>query len=130
MQGLLAQLCDLPIDLGQGCLQGDMTPWLGDCLMQNDLPLQMERLYLALPHSARPIVQAPRILADKAAVRADLQLLQGTCHLFLHVFTFPSTSHIFILRDFGRVASRQMTRLIPATLEDFPCTSVSFRRLA
>jgi hypothetical protein len=24
--------------------------------------------------------------------------LQGTCHLLLHGFTFPSTSHIFILR--------------------------------
>jgi len=38
----------------------------------------------------------------------DLRLLQGICHLLLHGFTFPTTSHIFILRGFCPIASREV----------------------
>ena len=47
---------DLPIDLGQGRLKGCATRRLRGRLMQNALPLQMERLFLALPYGARLIV--------------------------------------------------------------------------
>jgi len=43
---------DLPINLGQGCLQGDMAPWLRLCLRKNAFSLQIEYLFLTLSFRA------------------------------------------------------------------------------
>jgi hypothetical protein len=89
--------------------------------MQNAFPLQIEYLFLALPFTCAIYSAHWRrtFLADKAVAGFDLRLLQGTCHLFLHGFTFPTTSHIFILRV-ALAASRpaKVTRLTPNELED------------
>ena len=55
---------------------------------------------------ARALVRRPSLVfADKLVAGVHLRLLQCICHLLLHGFTFPTTSHIFILRVFRRVAS-------------------------
>ena len=86
---------DLPIDLGQSGLQGGAPRRVRGLLRKNVLSLQIERLYLARSVGAHVFGQASRILIDKAIVSGNFRFLQGTCHLLLHGFTFPSTSHIF-----------------------------------
>jgi len=120
---------DLPIDLGQSAFRRRDVP--GErSFAKNVLSLQIERLYLARSVGAHVFGQASRILIDKAIVSGNFRFLQGTCHLLLHGFTFPSTSHIFILWDAGCVASRVVARLALEALEDFLCTPGRFRRLA
>jgi hypothetical protein len=75
-------------------------------LRKNILPLQHKSLFLPLFDGANFIGGAPLIFTHEAT--GCLSFLRSICHLFLHRFTFPSASHIFILRGFGRIASLRM----------------------
>jgi len=69
--------------------------------------LQLERLFLPRFHSSYLVRRATLIFADKPFTGTNIRLLQCIRHLLLHRFTFPTTSHIFILTGILRMPSRE-----------------------
>ena len=108
------------------------------CPLREDiLLLQAQSLFLAFTAvraGVLPRAAPPRSLMSARRRRRNLL---AACHLLLHGFTFPTTSHIFILRGFSVNASRPMgcEQLRHSTVahncsRETACASGRFRRLA
>jgi len=121
---------NLGFDLGQGCFERGPPRGARGALRKDVLPLQIQGLLLPFPYCANLVGRTSLIFADEFVPGAGLRLLQCICHLFLHGFTFPTTSHIFILRGIAGNASPGFEKSIPAILEKFLCAFGRSHRLA
>ncbi len=90
------QSFDLGFDLRERGFESGAARWIRSSLREDIFALQLKRLFLSFLVSAVQRGLTPVTVACGTGNR----ILHGTCHLFLHGFTFPATSHSFILRGF------------------------------
>jgi hypothetical protein len=90
----LADGRDLRLDVSQSRFERRPPTRIRGPLRENMLALQIQRLSLTFAGGTVLRSRAPLIIGRKICAYFP----QGICHLLLHGFTFPTTSHIFILR--------------------------------
>src|SRR5579863_9733093 len=104
----LPELGERGLDVLEGRFQCRSAAGIRRALRKDVLPLQVQRLPPALTLHPPLLGGTSRFFALKSVAGIQRRSLLHSSHLLLHGFTFPTTSHIFILRAIAPPASHEI----------------------